>query len=717
MANWFDKLKGRFLEAPVIRNIKAAIVKKVGFAFVRDGGGRSNFEFSPYDFREISMAYNTDGFVRQALDKYVELMFKSGWTLTGRNDNAVEYARQRLRVFAHTTSIPTEQLFMEIAEDLVKYGNAFVVKSRREPSEPISIPGLNISGIGDLDPVTGYFTLPADTISISRDRHGNILSYQQEVPGQDKPLTIRPEDMIHVYYKKERGYAFGSPFIGPVIDDVRLLRDVEENVTRLIHRHLHPLYSYTVGIPQAGYEATQPEIEAVRREIENMPTDGGLVLPERHKVEAIGASGEALDVSSYLHYFEQRVFTGLGLPETVMGRGDTSNRGTSDNLSAEARDRIKSFQRIQEIFINAFVINEILMEGGFDPLSNEADEVRFKFEEIDIDNKIKSENHTIQLWTNDLITHDEARGRIGEDPLDSDLSETHSRLVSTYSDDAGEDNKSRPENQHGKKTGPKKSDGGDNDTVKNAPDKKDLTINENMQDFKERVSNIRISETYRERLYRELNIQNYTSQLQYHYDLTKKDVLDKVKFSYVNDINKEPGEFDKQELGLIFYLTKDSLSKVISKYTRPAIYEGIARCKYDCGVSREPPINIESIVSTVHRNSKEDISKMLDDVAEMVVSKVTSSPKDDVLNKVVGVFAAMEYRLNFIARSQTMRAYNYAYASAAKGLGRTQVVSVTEDDSCMQCKNLATKPINLSGDLYKAVPPWHVNCWCHLEAE
>ena len=114
-----------------------------------------------------------------------------------------------------------------------------------------------------------------------------------------------------------------------------------------------------------------------------MPTDGGIVTPERHEIKVIGAEGEAIKAGEYLKYFEARVFTGLGVSATMMGRGDTANRSTADNMTSEMHDRIKAFQEVLSTFVNEFMIQELLLEAGYDPLENEEHRVFFRFNEID----------------------------------------------------------------------------------------------------------------------------------------------------------------------------------------------------------------------------------------------------------------------------------------------------------------------------------------------
>lgn len=457
-------------------------VKRIGLAL---GDVGRDFQAPEFDLTQITKAYDTEAYVRQAVDKYIELMFKAGWDIVGKNPTSVQYIRTRLDMMAETTQMPTEQLFIEMAEDLVKYSNVVVAKSRMQDQSQLP-PGVTVQGLGGAQPVVGYFPLNVTTLSIKRDKNGTVKGWQQEVSGQDKPVKFKPEDIVHIYYKREKGNAFGTPFLMPVLDDIRALRQAEENVLKLIYRNLFPYIHVQVGLPEEGFGATDPEIARTQRDIENMDLEAGLVTSERVNIKPI-ANDKIIDANPYLKYFEQRVFTGLGVSELMMGRGNTANRSTGDNLSGEFTDRVKAFQKVFSIFVDQFIVKELLMEGGFDPVLNPNDAVDFVFKEIDIDAKIKAENHAIFQYEHNAVSEDEMRELLGRDPIqDGDQRskmflqtvtiatlEAQAKLapapvaggsgqsggsVTKSSDKTKKaaDNKNKPTNQHGTKTSPKK---------------------------------------------------------------------------------------------------------------------------------------------------------------------------------------------------------------------------------------------------------------------
>lgn len=458
------------------RDTSVSLVKRIGLSI---GEVSTDFEPPEWDFNEITNAYNTEGYIRQAVDKYIEMMFKADWKWVGKNPAAVEYVDMRFKLMAESTQIPTDQLFIEIAEDLVKYCNVTVAKARAK--DVAIFQGLNVTGLNGGAPVAGYFPLNLATMQTKRDKTGLIKSWQQEVDGQDKAVKFKPEDMVHYYYKREKGRVFGTPWLLPAIDDIRALRQIEENILRLVYRNLHPLWHIQVGDKAEGMHGEDKEVDAVRAEVENMDVEGGLVTTERVTVSAI-ASNQIIDANNYLCYFEQRAFTVLGVSEMSMGRGGTANRSTGDNLSGEFKDRIKALQKVMSMFTNEFMVKEILMEGGFDPVLNPDDAVLFTFNEIDLDSKIKSENQAVFLYEHNAITESEMRELIGRDPIldGEERAGMHLQMVTiaqataeaalaptptaggtasggSKPKTAATDNKTKPTNQHGTKTSPKKT--------------------------------------------------------------------------------------------------------------------------------------------------------------------------------------------------------------------------------------------------------------------
>lgn len=413
------------LDGEEIRSIgKAMKVASLALGFQGNTyffSNRSTFEPSPYDFYRIMQAADTDSYVKQGLGKYKELFWKENWKIVGENQDAVSYLYQRIDYMEMAMKRPFLDLLIEITDHLFKYGNAFIVKARGDISEyfPTEINGVNVD-----QPVIGYYLIPTEQVRILRDKHNRPQKYQQSTD----PLTYMPTDrdpvwtadkVIHIYIDKKTGRAFGTPFLEAALDDIVALRQIEEDIQNLVHRELFPLYKYTIGT--ADQPAEPQEIATAATEIESLRAEGGLILPYRHNIEVIGANKTALDAANYLEHFKERVAVGLGVAPHHLGMSmNGGNRSMTDRLDTALYDKVKQYQKLFSEMVRVHIFNELLLEGGFDPITNpleegSSDRCYFKFNEIDVDTQVKKETHVIQKFVNNVIGLSEARAELGID--------------------------------------------------------------------------------------------------------------------------------------------------------------------------------------------------------------------------------------------------------------------------------------------------------------
>jgi hypothetical protein len=383
---------------------------------------RATFEPSPFDFDRIMQAADTDSYVKQAINKYKELFWKEGWKIVGENPEAVSYLYQRIDYMEIAMKRPFLDFLIEVSDQFIKFANVFVVKARGDISEYFPTPLTPISGA---QTIVGYYLIPTEQVRILRDKNNRPRSYQQNTD----PLTYSPTErdpvwsadrVIHIYVDKKTGRAFGTPFLSSVLDDVVALRQMEEDIQNLVHRELFPLYKYRIGTPEQPAEPD--EITAAAMEIENMRSEGGLVIPHRHDIDVVNSANAGLNASPYLDHFKERVSVGLGVSPHHLGMVmNGGNRSVTDRLDTALYDKVKQFQKLFAEMIRVHIFNEILLEGGFDPITNPtessvSDRCYFKFNEIDVDTQVKKETHIMQKYTNSVITLTEARTELGINP-------------------------------------------------------------------------------------------------------------------------------------------------------------------------------------------------------------------------------------------------------------------------------------------------------------
>lgn len=390
------------------RELASEFVKRISYK----EDNSTDWEDPEYSLEDIQSGYNIDSYIRQGVDKYVDQIFKEGYTFYGTDERTVEYLNLRLAYIAEASQMPTEELLMGIAEDLVKYGNCMLVKARDDKAE-VHPQGVTLTGLYGRKPVAGYFFANPVTMKCRRDDYGTITKWQQDnAKGKQE---FDPEDVIHFYYKREKGKAYGTSFLVPVLADVKALRRAEDNVLKMMYRNVFPFHHVKVG--SEDVPATNNEIDVTEEAINDMDIEGfGLVTSERVEVKAV-ASDKVINAEPYIKYLESRVFSGMGIPEIMFGRGDTANRSTGDNMTSEMADRIRAISKIIELFVNNSIIKELLMEGGYDPVLNTEQAVEFRFNDNDVDVEIKKQVHAIYKYEHNSITENEMRSELGKDPI------------------------------------------------------------------------------------------------------------------------------------------------------------------------------------------------------------------------------------------------------------------------------------------------------------
>lgn len=451
---------------------------------VQSYGIRNHFRTSEYNLAEIGAIEDGESYVRQAFQKKTALMFKEGESFSGKNELTIAYVKRRFREMEFVTGVPMRALLRQTGYSLVSRSNYFWVKVRNKNASS----GKTVSGRA---PVAGYFGMAPETVTIKKDKNGKIVKYRQQMP-DGRWREFSPENVIHFSAYRKTGFLFGTPQIVPVIEDIHALRRLEEQVEIMMHQNLFPIFQYKVGTEAApAGTLTLPdgsvvdEVSYVRDQVSSMPTEGGFVTPERHKIEYIGANGQIPNYKEALDYFKGRVLAGLGISSLDIGDGSTSTRSTADSLSKSLVDSVKDYQDIFEQTVNYKVIPEILLEGdfSFDPLDEE-NFTEWKFKEIDIEEQLKKNVNAQLMYNADIIDVNEAREKIGKEPLSENqeplmyterqelrvLRETAVLTpkpeASTPASKSGKSgkaavktvkNKSAPTNQHGTKTGPQKS--------------------------------------------------------------------------------------------------------------------------------------------------------------------------------------------------------------------------------------------------------------------
>lgn len=665
------------------KQISANRVSKIGANYVKNATTKDNFEAATsainVDFDKITNAYITDSYIRQSVDKHVDFVFKAGYDITGKNQQAVDYVKARIAALEFAISESFESFLRRVAEDCIKYHNAFIVKVR-QPGGYVFPNKVKATGVYSNKPVVAYYLMPVSSVTIARDYTGTPTKYRQQITGvQIKGkayIDINPEDMVHIAIDRLTGRAYGIPYLWEALDDVKILRHLEQMTDQMLYKNIFPLVVYTVGLDKPGMQSTNEEIEDVRATLgSDFTFDGGLVVPERHKIEVISTGAKALDVAPYLDYFKNRSFVSLGVSPTIMGEGDSASRSTADTLDQGFKDRIKSYQKEIELAANEQIIKELLLEGGFDIITDPTQMVYLRFKEIDMSTRIASENHVTQLFTQNAITHDELRRSLGLEPLsDQELERTYSRLVTAWLDaersaeaasaanNAGS-TKDQPQNQNGTALSPK-------------------AMKENLQ-VEEYSVHSRISRTY---------------------TALKQDVVAAV----YEDIKKANltsyAEYDKIGLEMAMHLASRSINTVLENAVAASYMQAFSDNRQRVPVKKRP--NATRAIRELQTPVIDTMNIFMQTLQGKLLDAIHGATEETLRAGLERVFDSLEHRLAVIYGTETMRAHNAAIRDLAVALKHDKVV-VQSDHGCSLCQ--ATEQ-SVSAE----IPPYHSNCKCRL---
>lgn len=380
---------------------------------------RSKFNPPVYDLAEISRAADIEPYISQSVRKHREQILKEGYQISGSDEVMISYIKQRLFEITLLTGITTEQWLRELVTNLVTFHNAYLI-FRRDPNRS-SGKRVKIYGV-ELDPIAGIFVGDPTTMEVSVDKYGTPKAWRQQVEGDGEAnysKTYPVEDVVHITLDKKTGFTFGTPYLLPVLDDIRALRKLEEVAIIMAGKEAFPLYHYKVGTetkPATLFEGGGSEVDMVADQVTSLPAQGFIVTSERHEVKLVSREGAALDLGPYLEYFESRVVAGLRLSPLDLGRGGSLSRGTATNLNKGLQDSAKDYQQVISDHLTHFVILPLLLEGGFDVLEDNL--VRFTFPTIDREEERANQNHGAQLFMTNAITASEFRKQfLNKQPL------------------------------------------------------------------------------------------------------------------------------------------------------------------------------------------------------------------------------------------------------------------------------------------------------------
>lgn len=373
------------------------------------------FKNHEYDLYEYARIIDTEAIVAKAFERQRALIFKNGYFFESNDPKNVEYIKSRIREIEYVTGTTFRNFIEEMAYNLVMFHNAYILLIRDEDKSTGE--SVNV-GSKKLEPIAGWFNLPTEAIQRKIKENGDVEMYKQYLD----PATFRlfsPEKVRHLKYNARSGFTMGTPPLEAVKDDILALRRIEESVETLIYKGIFPMIHVKVGTeanPARVLVDGTDEVEKMGYVMHELDEYGGITTSERVEVKAIGSESLALRVESYLEYFKDRVMLGLGVSDIDMGIGDSSGKATGQIISQTLKEAVINKQDAIAEFVTNFLLKPLLVESGRYEAEYEIPEedlVKFRFNHVDQDARIKIESHILNMFNSGLLSINEARAEIG----------------------------------------------------------------------------------------------------------------------------------------------------------------------------------------------------------------------------------------------------------------------------------------------------------------
>lgn len=662
--------------------------------------GREKLSAPEHNLAEIRNACEADSYIKMALMKYSYMLFKAGYVLRSENEDACNYVKTRFNIMSFATRLPVDVLFQECGDDLIKYSNAILVKSR--VNQVMS--GVKANGFFKDKPVGGYFRVDPSTIIAEKNERGEVVKYVQMVDGEERKFDA--VDVVHIYLDKEAGNTFGTPRIIAALEDVKFLRMLEGHVATMIHRFAMPLFHWIIGKDKPGFQATNKELDEAESKLNNMSLDGTIITNERSEIKVVGAQGNAISAEGYLAYFEHRVFSALGVSESQMGRGGAKQ--DADSMESQAHDTVKHIQRIMSIFIEEGIINELLLEGGFNPILNEDDKVKFVFNEINIDTKIKVENHEMAKFQSNMITYDEMRRTIGKRE-DVNIDELYKMKIEVEADkrmtdakmsgaidlaNINSENAIKLAKENGKIAAKNAANASStkvagNGTNKSTAPSKDIS-NKNTPENQHGKTSVKVKEA----------ASNVIQSKEEHKDAYES--IYKKYYTLCNDVSLR-----KDDLDILFSLATENMLSEARIYLNIASIDGINAAVNDIKKLQNKTVTLPRVnvsISSFEEDAKKSIKKALVDIKKKVEHEEDAAV-------IRSIFESMEYRIRFLLEYVLPKIYWYSYlkTGAALNYKNAKIDFDGSEDEKEHSKTIVLSQINVD-----EIPPFHPFCDCKI---
>lgn len=370
-------------------------------------GGEDPRPEEPPDQRieEFRTIYNTDPHVGEAVDKMVDYLVGSGFSIHPRN---VPYT-------------DTEQTDEDIAEmkqliELSSFNQDLVEWVRRAVVDGTAFLELV------WDEETNEFNptlLPTLDVSIVPDEFGNDAGYELDVEGEDEPIEYGKYDVACLRFNPHPTEMWGRSFIERAQEQADMLRDMEIDLARFISTKAYPPILWKLGDADNNIHWSEDQVDGWLDMVESVEPDSMLAAGDDVDHEVVGTTSTSssqgvMNLQSTFTHLETRVATAFGLPAFLL---NVDGPNTANNEIAQMPSFDRRIQKLR-IYIQNAIERQIFRSLLGHPDPEEYDDMlpRFEFGEHSSEEERLETDEAIKLFNMGFLTREAFAERVGIDP-------------------------------------------------------------------------------------------------------------------------------------------------------------------------------------------------------------------------------------------------------------------------------------------------------------
>ena len=205
--------------------------------------------------------------------------------------------------------------------------------------------------------------LPEELMYVRIDDNENIIGYLEKTTF-DKKIFFKKNEIVHFKWNDVNHPFYGTSDIIPVMGPIASLVQYQEDIGEIIHRYANVKRQWKLGHDGGNglqpQPATQEDIDNFKATLDALGTGEDLVTSTGVKCDLLVPNIKMIQPEGLIKHLENQLMTGLGIPDTFIRGGESSNKATAD-VELQGLDReVKALRKVFSTYIEDYIFKDYL---------------------------------------------------------------------------------------------------------------------------------------------------------------------------------------------------------------------------------------------------------------------------------------------------------------------------------------------------------------------